>query len=181
MPLVSSTEGLRIVFSVVFVSLVLTLYEVGMFFYVVAPQIREQIDSNFDKVPVFDDIVNKYLEDKPYLNELQDKVSDVVYKVFETLEEREAILVTRINDYTKATGVVMIAVLVLTLVFLDFVVRSRGEVIGWYTYGTVVMTFVPILLFQYVFYWYGQKYNYIGSHGNEELIHYLLERLLVVV
>lgn len=173
----TSSDGLKVVFSVMFVSTILTIYEISMFFFVVTPEIEGQINSNLQQVENLSDLLNKYTDNIPQLDSVKDKLSENIYKVFELLEERESILTSKINGYTKVTGIVMIIALILVLMFINFVIRTRGDQIGWCTYGIVVLTFVPLLMFQYVFYWYGKRYQYIGSHGQEELVLYLLEKL----
>ena len=45
-----SDEGLRVTYIVIFVALILTIYEITMFYYVVTPEIDTNIQHNLDNV-----------------------------------------------------------------------------------------------------------------------------------
>ena len=52
-----------------------------------------------------------------------------------------------------------------------------GEDIGKCVWVLSFITLFLIMIFQYAFHVFGNKYNYLGSEENEELLYNLLEKL----
>jgi hypothetical protein len=184
-----SNDGLRGIFCVLFVATLLTVYELGMFFYIVTPKVREQVDGGIREVS---ETINEKLEQSIPKSEEQIKNDDgtrITYQYLmtplkdsldaslETIKEREKRLTDKINNYTQVTGVVLLVILGLTLYWIKITLNNRGETIGWCTWKIAMMTIALILIFQYSFYIYGLEYQYVGRIGKAELIYYLADKL----
>jgi predicted PurR-regulated permease PerM len=183
-----SNSGLRGLFSVIAVATVLTVYELGMFFYVVAPKVKEQVDEGIDEIStVASDIIKQSINQNTTTQVDKNTNALISYSMIpfrdgidtslETLRDREVILTEKINNYTRLTGVFLLAVLFVIMYVIKLVLNGRGETIGSCTWKIVLTTVVLIMSFQYSFYWYGQEYSYLGRQGNEELLYYLSQKL----
>lgn len=182
-----SSDGLRGLFSVIAVATLLTVYELGMFFYVVTPKVKEQVDDGIDEIStVASDIIKQSVNQNTTQVDKNTKAlitysmipfRDGIDTSLETLRDREEVLTDKINNYTRITGVFLLAVLFVIMYAIKFVLNSRGEIIGACTWKIVLTTIVLIMAFQYSFYWYGQEYSYLGRQGNEELLYYLSQKL----
>jgi hypothetical protein len=214
----TSNNGLRATFIVIFVATMLTIYELSMFYFVVVPKVNSQIhqgiidisdnlkktdllDTNNDKeyIKELDEIFNKlrsYEETKKFtyifdfFDKYKNKINNLLnvnslYKsklntfksVFETFQERENVLIDKINMYTIYTAFFMLIVLSILLIIIKNKLNERGEDIGKCVWVLSFITLFLIMIFQYAFYIFGNKYNYLGSEGQEELIYYLLNKL----
>jgi hypothetical protein len=184
-----SNDGLRGVFCVLFVATLLTVYELGMFFYIVTPKVKEQVDGGVEEVG---ETINEKIEqsiprpDKQVKNDdrarityqvLMNPVKDALDASLETIKEREKRLTDKINNYTQVTGLAMLVVLGVALYTLKIILNNRGETIGWCTWKIAIVTISLILIFQYSFYLYGLEYQYLGRIGKAELIYYLANKL----
>lgn len=183
-----SSDGLRGLFSVIAVATVLTVYELGMFFYVVTPKVKQQVDEGIDEIStVAADIVKQSVNQntitqvdptsKALISYSLIPFRDGVDTGLETLRDREGVLTDKINNYTRITGVFLLAVLFIIMYAIKVVLNNRGETIGTCTWKISLVTILLIMTFQYSFYWYGQEYYYLGRAGNEELLYYLSEKL----
>jgi hypothetical protein len=184
-----SNDGLRRLFSVIAVATILTVYELGMFFYVVTPKIKLQVDQGIDEIStVAGDIVKQSIDQnvattqidpntKALFNDSMIPFRDGIDTGLETLRDREEVLTNKINNYTRLTGLFLIAVLFIIMYGIKVILNSRGESIGVCTWKIILVTIILILSFQYSFYWYGQEYRYLGRDGNEELLYYLSKKL----
>ena len=230
-----STNGLRATFVVIFVATMLTIYELGMFYFVVVPKVNFQINNGIHEVSKNlkeIDIINtdKLIVDNDYLKEIDNFINNIrefdsenkysflinmfeKYKVniinkikytidegiknvtnysssdinnhkintlkslFETFQDREDVLLDKINNYTIVTSFFLLSVLCIILYLIKSKLNERGENIGKCVWVLSFITLFLIMIFQYAFYVFGNKYNYLGSEGNEELLYYLLEKL----
>lgn len=152
-------DGLRTAFILLFVATVLTLYEIGLFFKVIVPTITEKIDDGLEKTA----------------NLVQDMPLDLLdIKLTSVFEKREMLLINKINDYTRYTGVLIIILLVIGLFIIKWLLNKQGHELGRSVWMNIIVTIALIGVFQYSFYQYGQKYNYMRD---EELNGYLLNKL----
>jgi hypothetical protein len=184
-----SNDGLRGLFSVIAVATILTVYELGMFFYIVTPKVKKQVDQGIEQLSIVaGDIVRKSINQntattqidpntKALINYSMIPFRDGIDTGLETLRDREEVLTDKINNYTRITGVFLLVVLFMIMYGIKVILNSRGESIGACTWKIILVTIVLILSFQYSFYWYGQEYRYLGRDGNEELLYYLSEKL----
>lgn len=223
-----SDDGLRGIFSLIFISTVLTIYELSLFYFIVTPGISQQIDNgikqmadviyrNFQKTSdttlsnnllsfrkrarelpniiqenilsnspyklffsesQWNEIATEY-EQSIFLNESENLAIQRIIKVLETINEREQRYINKINTNTKFIGSLIVVSLIIILLFIYFVLKNRGESIGTCTWINSALTVGLILLFNYSFYLYGQKYQYIGSKGNDELLTELVKNVNV--
>lgn len=162
---------LRGLFCVILVSTVLTIYEVYLFYTNVVPTVQSAIDGGISDIASNLDTTFDVTPICPYRNWLR--------SVYLTLQEREQEYVDSIHTYTKASAALLLILLVCSLVALRYAVTSLRPTEGLQTYTWIVgiLTVGLIMLFQYAFYHYGRKYNYLGSKGQEELVYYLSTRI----
>lgn len=202
--LIFSSDGLRTTFVLLFIAMMLCLYETIMFYYIVTPPVKNRIDLQLGELGshIGDKIENKKTsfwktmqENQPlinkhfnneYINKINSKLTETnidynakqkLLHIFNTLDDRELLLVTKINNYTKVTAIVLIIVLILVLYGIKYTLNSRGEEIGLCHWLYAFITLGLILIFQYMFYILGKKYSYLGFEGNEELIVHVLSEL----
>jgi hypothetical protein len=221
----SSDDGLRTLFIVIFVATLLTIYEYSLFYFVVVPSVKDQVDQGissatkgmrrdikrikeyimgaytngvgsaenmadmFSNSQLSKEIENRYdAEDIEYIKkQVQTGLSSTVGKVdegrllvisiLETLKSREKVLTDKINLYTVATGGVILAVLFGVMISIKRTLADRGQDLGGYVWQNGIVTITLILIFNAGFYIYGKKFKYMGSVGNEELVHYLYEKM----
>lgn len=209
-----SDEGLRVTFIVIFVALLLTIYELSMFFFVVSPEINTSINYSLENIGNKLRNNNSITKDKLKIEEtinllkiqlaqqnvstelilfieniLKEKLNDsvstvndiknVILSIFKTANYRENILVQKINNYTKITGILLLLFLIAILYGIKIILNNRGKQIGKCTWVLIAVTIFLIGIFQYVFYMYSKKYKYIGTMGEEELNYYLLNQATV--
>lgn len=110
-------------------------------------------------------------------NDSNKKLGKFILDLSTTFKEREMELINTINGYTKATGVLIILVMFILMLWVKTTLNRRGENIGGCTWKISFITIAFIMAFQYVFYLYGLKYKYMGTMGQEELIYYLNNKL----
>jgi hypothetical protein len=161
MEVLTSDDGLRSVFALLSVSLVLTIYEILLFFLVISPSVQIKIDAQ--------------LADVSFLK--SNSATRFLSRNFNVFNKRESILIDKINMYTKITGALIIFSLVFILYIIYKTLGERKQSVGECTLVNIFITLVFISIFQYSFYIYGQKYKYLGSNGAEELISFLLFKL----
>jgi hypothetical protein len=166
-----SPNGLRSTFIILSVAFLLTIYELSSFYIVIVPIIKQKLADGIGKVgESINDIVSKY-------NLVLPKTKfNTILQVF---DEREQLLLDNINTYTKYTGAIILVVIIFSLLFIRQLLQHQGLNIARGTYTNILVTIILIGIFQYSFFNYGQKYNYIGSYGQEELNGYLLENIKV--
>lgn len=106
--------------------------------------------------------------------ENQQKTTNRILNVLKTFKEREQIYTKKINNYTVFVGILILSVLAIILFTIYRTLKNRNETIGKCTWSITFVTIGLILIFQYFFYIFGNKYQYIGSKGNEEMLVYIL-------
>ena len=166
-----SPDGLRTTFIIFAVAGVLTLYELSSFYFVIVPIIKNKITQGLDNI-------GNILQSMVSANQVtlpETKFNDTL-KVF---EKRENLLLDKINTYTKYTGAIILVLVLFALIFIKKLLNHQNNNIGLGTYMNILVTLVLVGTFQYSFFTYGQSFNYIGSHGEQELNGYLLENLNV--
>jgi len=157
--------------SIAITALILTIFEIVFFYMIVAPGVILQMDNG---IRTSSKQLAKELEKDDDLSNVLNTAmfDDNTENILHTATEREKELVEKINFYTKATGAVIVGLL-LVLVFnlkgrLD---RFSGHDASMRTaFWTSGITVSVLIAFQGYFYMFGQKYNYLGSFGNEEFL-----------
>jgi len=200
---VTSGPGLQSLFAVLCIATVLTIYEIIMFFKIVVPSVDSKIKSglkqlskamksissfNFEKQLKVDNkniietlqegkLLDRLMYESFIQNQKVVNTKDALKKILEISEEREDVLIDKINNYTKVTGLFMVVMLCFGLYLINAVLNSRNEIVTRCTWTIVSTTLVLILIFQYLFYIFGNKFKYLGSLGNEELQYYIYSKL----
>jgi ABC-type multidrug transport system fused ATPase/permease subunit len=196
-----SDDGLRGVFSLIFTATILTIYELALFYYVVTPGILNQIDNGIKDLAralytslelnyvtgqneykkFFSDAewqnISSEYENAVFNKESKKEVLQRIIDVLDTMDKREQRYINKINNNTKFVGALILIGLSVILLIIYMILKGRGESIGKCTWVNSIVTVGLILAFNYSFYLYGQRYQYIGSKGNEEMMVYILQHL----
>jgi len=117
--------------------------------------------------------------------------------IMKTFKIRESNLTTKINNYTKSAGLLIILVLIIILSLLYRNISSIESIsnnfesfpnnvqsisfhklLGNETYTALFSVFI-LICFQYWFYLYGLQYSYPGSNGIEEFQKLIFENIKV--
>jgi predicted PurR-regulated permease PerM len=185
-----SSDGLRTTLVVIFVAFTLTIYELYMFYFVVVPSVKQQIDNGIKdihsiinnkakeqintnitpeiKKQIYDGIKNKTKEQN--ILDLDLDQTDNINKFLEVLNEREELLTSKINNYTKLSGSLILLTLIIIMILICYTIYGRNEVIGNNTVYVSLFTLILIMGFQYFFYYFGKNYFFIDG---KELIEYI--------
>jgi ABC-type transport system involved in cytochrome bd biosynthesis fused ATPase/permease subunit len=176
-----SVPGLRSVFALIFVATLLTIYEYLLFYIVIVPSVKQQIDNALN---TGGEAIRRVLQKstlglisviKP--TEAYKSTREEIDAIVDAFKTREDQKLAKINNYTIATGVLILLTLGVILYVLKSVLNSSGADIGSCTWITIGVTMILLGFFQYNFYMYGNKFRYIGSAGNEELINFLYQNI----
>ena len=189
-----SSNGLRTTLVVTFVAFTLTIYELYMFYFVVVPSIKKQIDNGIKdtysiinnkakeqintnitpeiKKQIYDGIKNKAKEQMNLELDLEqpNEIKNNINKILEVLNEREELLTSKINNYTKLSGSLILLSLIIIMILICYTIYGRNEVIGNNTIYVSLFTLILIMGFQYFFYYFGKNYFFIDG---KELIEYI--------
>lgn len=187
-----SSDGLRTTLVVIFVAFTLTIYELYMFYFVVVPSVKQQIDNGIKdiysiinnkakeqintnitpeiKKQIYDGIKNKTKEQNILDLDLDLDQTDNINKILEVLNEREELLTSKINNYTKLSGSLILLTLIIIMILICYTIYGRNEVIGNNTVYVSLFTLILIMGFQYFFYYFGKNYFFIDG---KELIEYI--------
>jgi hypothetical protein len=185
-----SSDGLRTTLVVIFVAFTLTIYELYMFYFVVVPSVKQQINNGIKdiqskiinkakeqintnitpeiKKQIYDGIKNKAKEQN--ILDLDLDQIDNINKFLEVLNEREELLTSKINNYTKLSGSLILLTLIIIMILICYTIYGRNEVIGNNTVYVSLFTLILIMGFQYFFYYFGKNYFFIDG---KELIEYI--------
>lgn len=98
--ILSSTDGLRIIFSLLFISTILFVYEVTLFFKVIVPTVSSQIDSSLEKIgknskKIFSDRVVVYGD------KVKDFIDGTEFPDLQGKSNQYDFLINNMNDFEK--------------------------------------------------------------------------------
>ena len=100
-----------------------------------------------------------------------------VLSILKTLYVRESIYVDKINTYTILTSIFLLGFLIFTLLMIKYTLNYRKEFLGNYVWIESWFTIIMILLFQYSFFIYANKYKYMGRTDTDEIVYFLFNQL----
>lgn len=260
-------------FSLIFVALFLTIFEIILYYFIIVPQLKNIVNNNLDNIckilknnkislsvnKIVDDILTKIYEKKnfdidinidintikneikneiekeikqiilneikqlnniekfeqnnerKYYSEFNKPASDVLFEniikilkkynievddnlinyikiiietnfdkkilnVINTLkrDEEHILKVNNSNTYVISCLIIFILLLLIVIVYNMISNARENKGVDLCTYIYSIITIFFIILFQINFYFFGQKYKYLGSFGNEELmVHFL--------
>jgi hypothetical protein len=108
--------------------------------------------------------------------------NDKIKAILNTFSNREKNLTNHINTYTLLSGLLLLTFLIVLMVLLwKNIKKSKLGLNENYNMSTSIKTalFTVFILisFQILFFYFGKKYYYPGSLGNEELTSLLLKRI----
>jgi hypothetical protein len=184
---INSIKGKKGLFTIVLTATVLTIFEILFFYNIVAPGVEHEMDANIKKVSKQ---IARDINERNQEIQKQNRATDVIVAqgtklvfndinkgVLQTMAEREQILIDDINNYTMYTGAIIVLILSIILYVLWTGVKqtdldlSSGENADMTDATlTALLTVGALISFQVLFYFYGRRYKYPGTEGNEELI-----------
>lgn len=195
----STIKGKKGLFTIVLSSILLTLFEIIFFYNIIASEVINEIDENIKNAGIVIareiNVKNKELQQQSLIMDIAvSQISKLLFndttdRVLNTLAIREKRLIDSINTYTIYTGVVILIFLLILLYILWNSIKYN--LIKCDDYGinheriytdvdmtdsaiTAFMTVGIIIIFQILFYFYGKKYKYPGSAGNNEIINVVI-------
>lgn len=174
-------DGKRGIFSILLTATALTVFEIIFFYKIVAPSVDKAMNKQLEKLAekTANDI-NLKSQGNPEFNRLF--FNDNIRALVNTFAKREENLVKKINFYTKATGALIIGLLMLVLYSLyGSIGRESSSLFVPMGLGvptvTALFTVAALIGFQILFYFFGKQFKYPGTFGNEELFNVLLSSL----
>ena len=136
---------------------------------------------NEDYYDTYIAFINTFVSSK--FNELlkyiinNETVKIFVLSILKTLYVRESIYVDKINTYTILTSIFLLGFLIFTLLIIKYTLNYRKEFLGNYVWIESWFTIIMILLFQYSFFIYANKYKYMGRTDTDEIVYFLFNQL----
>jgi hypothetical protein len=157
------------------------LYVIDYFNITVLPPLNNiyNIDIIKNEKYIISDIFKFENNLNEFINYLiqNDNTKLFILSILKTFNERESILVDKINDYTIVTCSLLLGFLLFSLFIIKITLEKRNEQIGKKVWISSWFTILMILLFQYSFFTYANKYKYMGTTDINELIYYVLNYL----
>ena len=141
---------------------------------------NEKIYQNTNEL-LYSNIITFFIQDKfnlllKYI--IQNETTKIlILSILKTLYQREKILVDEINNYIVITVIFLLGFLMFCLLFIKKILNERKEILGNYVWISSWFTIVMILMFQYSFFIYANKYKYMGSTNTDELVYFILNQL----
>lgn len=178
----SQPKLLRGVFSILLVSLLMTIFETGFYMKIIEPQTRAAVK---DIVSMMQS--HAYYQTKNELSKqtwyspitfMNPENVDMADAFLDTNKERERLLINKINQYAYITASFMVFILFMGLVMihsrLSYIQKGSHnfEVFGADYYAaiiTAVLTVVLLASFQVLFFFFGKQFKFLGTKGTEEL------------
>lgn len=189
-------EIVKTFFSVLIVSTVLTIYEILMLYVFMVPEVKNQIDSGIIQLSsVCKSTINNHNNNILNINEIQPFVLLIhknynstidenlniakynLLSIFKTYEQRENILITKLNTYNLFTSCVLLFTLLFSIFLTIYYLKKNNQIIFDKYIWISIITIVFILLFQYIFFLYASSYNYIGSQNDIEIVYFIMSIL----
>ena len=172
---------LRGLFSILLVSLLMTLFELAFYRIVIDPETTKAVRGILNSMENgFYDLLTKEESRKFVKPETIQMAREVnlVDSFLLTSAEREEMLIERVNLYAYLTASFMVFILFGALYYIHahlLFVRSRRHILAVFgdNYGAAIITaFMTVILlasFQYLFYLFGAQFRFVGRNGLEEL------------
>ena len=191
-----SLDGQRGLFSLILTATILTVFEIVFFYKIVAPGVIQNMNNGLNNVgkvigTKLDETTDKIEENTkdPLQKVIISKIIDFISSgnssaILSTFASREKKLTDDINLYTKKTGILIISLLCLLLFFIynniKGLSKQEGQVVGLgVPVKTALLTVFILIAFQTLFYFFGQKFRYPGTMGNEELLYEMQKNMVV--
>ena len=184
----TSLEGRKGIYTIFLTATLLTVFEIVFFYKIVSPNVEQQMNKGLEMVSRLvagrlRTMKEGYREEKNSLvaNQVLALLSKSVFSqqingMVQTMHERDQLLVEGINQYTMFTGGLIIASLSMALVFLWMSVKRSGEANTSMKVPTQTALFTVgfLIAFQITFYFFGRRYRYPGTLGEEEFMSVIL-------
>lgn len=199
-------EGKKGIFSILLIATILTIFEIVFFYKIIAPSINDTMNSNLEDVSkqLYANIKNlkyeKKKENKEEISKILDTLNnrnniniiegefkslafnDKIKAILNTFSDREKNLTNHINKYTMLSGLLLLTILIVLMVLIWKNIKTNKIDINENTnmstsIKTALFTVSMLISFQILFFFFGKKYYYPGSLGDEELTTILLKKI----
>ncbi len=170
------------------IALILTIFEIILFYMIVVPEIKNNITShlrevkqelrtkynvNLDEQIKYNTLINQIPNNGIY----QDMNNNLFMDFNSVIEGRETQLLTKINNMTKFAGIMLVMILCGLLVLSAILLKITNRKFHILGLIAALVTVGLIAAFQYNFYLFGKKYQYTGSKGKEEMLAIIIKQL----
>lgn len=145
---------LQNIYVILIVALLLTLYELTMFYFNLIPVVREKVNGLFTNELILKSKNNLFLD------------------ILKTYKQREDLLLQKINYYTIIRSIILILIILLLIFIVNKYVKFDT-----YILKVSLFTMALLFVFQYIFYNYSISYKYIDSNSNLELFYYIIKNI----
>ena len=152
--LFKNKKVLQNIYVILIVALLLTLYELTMFYLNLIPVVREKVNGLFTNELILKSKNNLFLD------------------ILKTYKQREDLLLQKINYYTIIRSIILILIILLLIFIVNKYVKFDT-----YILKVSLFTMVLLFVFQYIFYNYSISYKYIDSNSNLELFYYIIKNI----
>jgi len=189
-----SVEGRLLIYSIFLVAAVMTIFELMFFYLKIIPDVNTSLSEKFDlleekmsdlsdekKMEVLSQLNLKNLENLKFLNISTNNVNsdlESIDNIFKVLIERENELIEKNNSNVFLFGLSILLLLVFLIIFMALSIKrdlGKGESIKFVEPTLVsIITFVLLIAFQVLFYYFGLNYNYPQDN---ELLNAVLESI----
>ncbi len=140
-------EGL---FYIIFVALIVTIFELLFFLYVIYPK-------------QYDEFYN-YVKNNKVLS-IPVNIPSNITKYLEIFREREHILINKINNDI----IIFICIEIFVIMLLLYIIYTKKIILKKSILYSIITIFI-LLLFQIQMYYFGIKFKYIGYYGSSEIL-----------
>ena len=178
-----STDGLKNIYVILIVATILTIFEIVFFYIIVAPGVVSQMNSQLTTIgKSLGKQISQKCAEVQQKNDILDGTmpfavesvfNNRILNIFNTVGNREKLLVDKINYYTKYTGLLIIVFLLIIMVMVRGMIlkqNDNGPLSKEHT--TAILTVSTLISFQIMFYFFGQKFQY--PVGENELQYVML-------
>jgi hypothetical protein len=182
--ILSSITFIKNLFCILFVGLIMTLYEYALFYFILTPNIKNNIYSNIE-IENFNDLdkdsgmfngLNNFfdsikdiklddieIDDIKYILENDEEnreglIKDIQY----TYYDREQQIIKNINGFTVIAAIIMIIFLISLLLFLRYILIKNNSGITKSMIFNIILTCVLLFIMQGLFYLYGNNFKFPG-------------------
>lgn len=193
---VTSISGLHEILTVLLIATILTIFEIILFFKIIAPGVKKTINNTLAKtgktlgsiiynkensvlIDMVPSEIRNYIEimiDNDIIK--PDAVTDnnLVLDIAYTLRDREKSLTDDINRYTFISSILLVIILVIIIGLIIYTITRTNKI----NKSAILAAFVTVAIliaFQYNFYQLGKEYKYTGSMGNDEYLKIIIDKL----
>ena len=199
---IGSVKGKKGIFTIILISLIVTIFEMFMFYFVIVPDTVDDFEVHIKKVGDYvatrinkqnDMIQKKSLVDDVVISQATKVVfNEMTQDILNTMTSREQILTNKINVYTIYTSVIMVLIMAVILYLLWESIKNDPTLINGPISShtnknsdmtdsilTSILSVGILISFQILFYFYSRRYKYPGDEGDDELVWIIVKSIYI--